>query len=385
MTDRSFERGADAVGRARERVVDTVGRATDQGPVADLPVTRRALLSGAGVAGVGALGGFATGSYLADRESPLGGLFRGGELDLTVAWETDSGTTVTGDGGVSVEVGPLSPGESGAATVEVALPDGENNPGYVWLRSHCPTPSTGAAAALSVGLWYVDCDDGSLASSDPVVAGDLCTVAEDLLSGIPLDGDPTTPGRDCLGAGDAVCLRLEWTLDEAYRGDEGTTVAFDVAAVQCRHGDGAANPFPAVAEGCDCGPYYGPGLSWMRVYACDPAAPDCDCVLVGTFELDEEYAACQGTDGITDNRVVPGRYDLFEDDDCVDTGYDLAVTDTRENADGETVAVAFALLADDGGPDLCAVELKADSTVVTYGPDALVDNHTDGLLATIQP
>lgn len=363
----------------------------DAGGRDGVPVTRRKLLSGVAAAGgAGALTGLGTGALLADREDLMGTFLQSGQLDLAVGWERPGGATDAGVGRTTIDVGPLGDGESGWAKLTVDLPQGgvTNNPAYVWFRTLCPEPINVATEQLSVALWYADCDDGSRVGTEPIVDGPLCEVADSLRGGVPLDGDPTTPGRDCLdttAGADPLCLRFEWSLDAGYEGEESTTVEFEFVGTQCRHDDGTTSPW-ADAQFPECECIERRGISWIRVWACNPDVTDeCVCDLVGKFELDGKYADCSGATGLTDNYVEPGLYDLFHDDDCEDTGYDLDVVDTRWKGDGEdreTTAVEFLLLEDDGtpGPELCLVEIKAGSTVVSYGPEDLVAHGTDGLL-----
>ena len=349
-------------------------------------ISRRKLLSGVALAGsAGAITGVGTGAVVFDSETFVGNLFRTGRLDLTVGWTDRSDGTNLSNGGVDLDVGPLSAGESGWSEITVDLPQDEddNNPAHLWLRTNCPDTSGSVAEALTVRLWYAH-SDGSRLEEGLVTDGPLCEVANDLRNGIPLDGDPMTPERDCLdtaGDGSPLTLRLEWSLDDDFVGTGSTAIGLEFFATQCRHDDGSVNPFPTVAA-CECGAdteYH--GVSFVEIWVCEGTEPDCQCTKLGKLELDDGYC---GVSGVEDNYVDVGVHDLYVDDDCEDTGYDVNVTATEETAEGETVGLAFELLDDEAepGPDLCSVVIKGGSGTVTYDAGDLGprSNGTNGVL-----
>lgn len=350
-------------------------------------VSRRKLLSGVALAGsAGALTGVGAGALVVDDDTFFDNLLRSGRLDLAVEWTDATGGTTVSNGGVDLDVGPLTAGDAGHSEITVDLPqDGgeDNNPAHLWLRTNCPSSTGDVAEALTVGLWYAH-PDGSRLENGLVVAGSLCEVGNDLRNGIPVDGDPTTPERDCLDATDGSPLRLrfEWSLDEAYEGTGTASVGLELFASQCRHDDGTASPFPAVPT-CDCGGDGADrhGVSFVEIWTCDAPEPDCECSVLGKLELDDGYC---GESGVGDNHVEVGVHDLYVDDDCEDTGVDVNVTATEEKEGGETVGLAFELLDGDGnpGPDVCRVVVKGGPGTVTYDADDLGprSNDTGGLL-----
>lgn len=338
-------------------------------------VDRRAVLAAvAALGGAGAFAGLGTGALLADRER-AGRSLAAGTVDLTVAWESPDGSG-TSDGAVTFDLELTPEDDSGHALVAVDLPQGErpNNPAYLWLRSFCPTPVSGLGDALAVELWYAD-DAGDRLGTAPIAAGSLNDVAESLRGGVAIDGDPSTPGTGCLDAAATgpLSLRFEWALGDGYGGvDDPTTLTVEFVATQCRFGD-ATNPFgPAPTEPCDSpedpGHY---AVSYVEVWVCDPAQPDCVCVELGKLEVG----------GSVD--LIPGTYDL-PDRDGADTGYDLVVTDAVENGEGEVVAVAFEVVLPGGDdPTLCRVDVKGGrgGALESYDGASLDGNATVGLLA----
>jgi hypothetical protein len=368
-----------------------------------VPVSRRGLLSAVVATGsVGAVTGLGTGAVLSDVEPFAENQFVAGELDLAVRWERTGGGGGTSGGTVSLDVAGLKPGESGASTIVIDLPqDGDtNNPAYVWLRGRCPDPSGALAAELRVALYYAAPDgsratDGSGDELVPIVEGQLCDAAEAVRNGVPIDAgtdpDPVVEPGDqiCLDTveGDPVRLRFEWELEETYEAGSGvsTSITFDFAARQCRHRDGTVNPFPKV-EPCACAS--GHGISYVEIYGCMGASPGCDGTLLGKIELEEGYC---GEAGIGENLIQPeNNYALHPDgDDCdEDTGYVVRVTDTRTKTEAgstETTAVELELFERSSDETLAPVDLGgvvvcSASYTVTYDADALAprSNSTEG-------
>lgn len=355
-------------------------------------IDRRRLLAAVATLGsAGALGGFGTHAVLADAE-PYDSTLESGRVDLEVSWAVDSGDSGTSDGPVSFDLELTPEDDDGSAVIEIDLPqDGDrNNPAYVWLRSFCPTPVSKLGAALEVALWYADAT-GARVGTAPIASGSLNDVTESLRGGLLVDGDgdPGTTEQSCLDTttGDALSLRFEWELEDSYDGDgAATTAEFEFAAVQCRYGDPADNPFPpALDVACDEPPVEQPpryGVSHLTVWICDPDQDGCVCIELGKLE---------------DVSFLPGTYD-FPDRDGVPTGYDLVVTAAAVQADdgtvtviadasaaptdSEVVGVAFELHARTGDdPTLCQVAVKGGTgPAELYGPDSLVGNATDGVL-----
>jgi hypothetical protein len=359
-------------------------------------ITRRSLLGAtAAVGGLGMLSGV-TGAVLRDGE--LFRVFNGaGHLDLAAAWRTSGGDDGTSGGSVSIDVGPLAPGESGFAVVDLRLPDdGTNNPGYLWFRTFCPESSTVLANALDVSLWYAEPDGDRLTGSEPLFEGTLCELTDAFREGSLLDAardTDATPGTQaCLQPdGSALSLRLEWELGE-YEGTESTTLDFQFVATQCRHSDGTDDPFAGlVVADCGCLETEGDpdpdgfhGVSFVAIYAMNGDA----CEFLGKFELDDGYAACYpGAVGgsLGDNFVDTGTYELFRDDDCEPTGHDLVVTETVTKGAGgdlETVGFTFDVEAHSGpDPTLCQVVVKGGPVgCAVYGPADLDGNGTGGVV-----
>lgn len=325
------------------------------------PLSRRTLLAGLGGAGlVGALGGAGTTAFFVDGERASSNAFRAGALDLELRCSGDGCGPAVEDG-LRLDLPDLHPGDVGTATVHLGIVD---NPGWLWLATSCPTSPL--EEILEVRLVIDRSCDGT--DRTTIAGGTLRSVLEELVAGRRLLDS-------CLRPAEEICLRIEWAFPRPddldvtrYEGLD-AAVEFRFHTEQCRHNDGLDSPFGEQ----ECEPPESDdrrGLSYLEVWGCLAAAPECACTRLGRLELSDAYAgACDGlaTDGITENRIRPGRYDLPVDDDCDDSGYDLLVTDTSER-DGETTAIAFELLDDAGepGPDLCRVVIKAGPTRVTY-------------------
>lgn len=328
-------------------------------------LTRRKVLASLGAAGgLGMAAGAGANALLFDVESFENNPFTSGNFNLVAGWGGET-TDLTIDG--------LVADSSGTEILDLAFPDGESNPGWLWFRPRCPDPQNAFASDLDVSLYYDETDE-------LIVSGDLCEVSTQLRAGTALDGQPGTDTIDCLPEGDSLPLRLEWSYGGT--GDGPVTWPIDVRAEQCRHNPTPENPFTETPA-CDCPQHH--GISWIKIYICsspDATAGSCDCQFLGKLALDDGYAACEPTDGISDNYIAPGTYDLFVDDDCEDTGYDVEIESTATKNDGsETTAVEFELLDPDGDdPVLCKVEIFGGGETVTYGPDSLDGNHTIGKL-----
>ncbi|WP_440990180.1 hypothetical protein [Haloarchaeobius baliensis] len=359
-------------------------------------LTRREILVGASViGGAGAISTASTYGALADLERFTGNSLQAGLLDLLVEWEHGDDTGAS-DGQVSIDLGTLTPGRQGYVTFTVDLPesdDGVNNPAFTWLRTFCPSTTGRLAGALTLSLQYVD--EAGLSLSDPLFEGTLCDIARTYQTGLPLDPafDPTATVPGCLNAVEdgPLHLRLDYELADDYVGEETVGLAFEFAAVACRHADPTEDgPFAGVtAVDCYCGPDRH-GVSYVEVYVCEDGAPGCHCVLLGKLELDDKLPENCGigtADTLGNNYIEPGRYTLPVDDDCEDTGYDIVVTETVTKPDenggrDEVVALAFHIEGDGDTPDptLCQVAIKGGRGVAYYGPEDLDSNGTDGVL-----
>lgn len=324
------------------------------------PLSRRRVLAAlATVGAAGSISGFGTGAVLSDRERGDNAI-AAGALDLTVDFEVldgprgPRGSAVHADGSsrVLLPIPALDRGDAGAVLVTLALPPLEgtvNNPAYVWLRSVCPDPTSTLPDHLAVSLWYADCETGARLDGGQLTpsGATLREVAEALLDGVPLDGAGragTAPGSQaCLA--DELCLRVEYELDETYVGDQTAALALDFVAVQCRHDDGRASPFPPAA-----------------VDACDPPEQRPKLPAISYVEVTFRDADGTRTGKIEDaHAFAPGTYPL-----AADPAVDLVVLSTFPTA-GEAQYVSFALDAPDGDdPDILKVVVKSGSGANVY-------------------
>lgn len=330
---------------------------TDPGP--PVPLSRREVLAAVGTVGtVGALSGVGTAALLSDTEVARGRL-QAGPLDLLIDCDEET-CLVDDDGTLSFEFADLEPGASGR--VELFLTQ-TGNPAWLWLGSTCPDEDL--ERAIDVRLAF---DRGCDGSVEYVADGTLDEVLFDLASGVRLTDE-------CLLGDEEACLILEWVFrnEPGVERYEGETLEFEFqfGAIQCRHNDGSTRPFPARECAVE-----GRGISHIEIWTCQDEAPECTCEPLGKLELSDTYLqSCPdiGTAGISENHIELGLYDLPQDDDCVDTTYDVLVTTVTDNPDGETVSLAFELLEADGepGPDICKVVVKSGRDTVVYGPDDL--------------
>jgi len=338
-------------------------------------VSRRQLLTGlAGAGATGALVGTGTASLFTDEEG-LRARLTAGAFDLVVerAGETSDGT-----------VPLVIDAPTGSERLTVRLPAERSNPGYAWLRTVCPGANLPPFAEdIAVTLSYVDCGDG-----DTIATGSLADVAAQLRGGVPLDPrclgpDAVAPGgQTCLSSAGEIDLLFEWDWDLTtdYDGGPRELVALEFAGLQCRNVDGTRSPFPDAGTTANC-ETEGPSPERHGISFCEVSADLGDgCERVGKIELEaDDY--CGQTDGVDESYVAEGTYDLCADgDDCVDTGYDLRITDTETKDGGtETVAVALELLDGDGpAPTLCAVRIKGGPETVVY--DSGFDGNATGRL-----
>lgn len=335
-----------------------------------LGVSRRQLLSAVGGAGtIGVLGGLGSAAFLSDRERFRNGLFLGGALDLELACGTPN-CNPTDDGVFQFTLQGLEPGASGTERIYL---EEVGNPAWLWLYSSCPTGEL--AEVLEATVTYDFACDGV---AEETVSGSLESVLEELHLGRRL-------GDRCLDSATRACLEFAWEFPDEPGAEKykGATADFELGfyAVQCRHNDGLTPP--VVTEPCP-GEHY--GISHIGIWGCLADEPDCECTKLGVLELSDAFVSKCSTlqlAGISENHIEPGVYDLPVDDDCVDSGYDVRVTDTVDDG-GETIAIAFELLdaSGDPGPDLCQVAITSSTTATTYDANDLAprSNSTEGLL-----
>jgi predicted ribosomally synthesized peptide with SipW-like signal peptide len=184
--------------------------------------------------------------------------------------------------GPVIDIADVKPGDFGEVTFDFALCD---NPGYVWLNGSLrdasengltepeaddPDEEAGVVELLDeirVTVWYdsgnnvledtesivTDREFGETPSSSAIaVSGDDRIVAQGTLrevltqlsvgSGIPLDADPTTDGRDCYTNSPTVhYVAFRWELPVDHANEiQSDSVTFDLGfyTEQCRHNDG---------------------------------------------------------------------------------------------------------------------------------------------------
>jgi len=340
-TDGADNRGTDG---AADRGTDRTG---NRGVV-----SRRRLLSALGAAGATGIGtGVAAEQFLGDTER-AGIDLEAGAFDLQVHWDVlegaRTGLSGSSDGAVRIPIEYDADHRSGGIRLRLAhtAVDG-NNPAAIWLRGSCPESFGTLGEVATVTLSSADCDTGE--PTRLLASGSMRDVFEDLTTGLALDGAPESDGTDCLQPDAPVCLRLEWDL-EGYVGGESATVSLAAIGSQCRH-DGRS--FPPFSPGAGC-----------------PPADSCPCCLdVGKLELE-----AGDPPGIGENAIEPGTYSFTEGT----AEYELRVTDTETKGSGETVAMAFELVSDDGAsaPDLCRVDVAGGPGLgpgpgtVTYRPSS---------------
>ncbi|QCC46282.1 hypothetical protein [Halobellus limi] len=325
---------------------------------------RRVLAALAAAGGAGALTGTGTAAVFRDAER-LDASVTAGTVDLVVEYELLSGPGTDGPAGSGTVDGPRvrlpvdslgADGDAGSMLLTFSLPqrgDAVNNPAALWLATDCPVPaSTALAEAVRLTLSYADCDSG--APVEEILSGSLRAVADGLRDGYRVDGDPTTPGIDCLT--DEVCLLVEYEL-AGYVGSETVDVPLWFSAVQCRHTT-PENPFAG-----------------RNTAPCPPADPCPCCRTLGKLEFEDGTQA-----GLDDSHAEPGTYAFTEGD----TDYGLEIYDTAEkDGERETVGVAFRLVnladGDAAVPGLCTVAVKGGPGFEQYDRDDGTAADTAGL------
>ncbi len=226
-----------------------------------------------------------------DREGFMNATFQEGFPDDGTRQAIESGDTdpcealadVPDDlDGPVIDIADVKPGDFGEVTFDFALCD---NPGYVWLNGALrdasengltepeaddPDEQDGVVELLDeirVTVWYdsgnnvledtesivTDREFGETPSSSAIaVSGDDRIVTQGTLrevltqlsvgSGIPLDADPTTDGRDCYTDSPTVhYVAFRWELPVDHANEiQSDSVTFDLGfyTEQCRHNDG---------------------------------------------------------------------------------------------------------------------------------------------------
>ena len=169
-----------------------------------------------------------------------------------------------------VAVDDVKPGDHGEVTFSLHLFD---NPGYLWLgggldgnrengqsEPENETDATGGDPGVGLGefgdaararIWYDENGDnvyqpGQEAEPNEtlIVEDSLSAVLAALSQGIPLDGDRSTPERDCYPNSTTQYLGFEWWVPVEVGNEIQTdSAAFTLSfyAEQCRHNDGIGN------------------------------------------------------------------------------------------------------------------------------------------------
>lgn len=350
---------------------------SDEGP--DIP--RRALLYGLAAGGIGAGSGAVSAAMLSDTEAFTGNLLSSGEVDLKTCWENkdDSSDCTPDDGSPQIDLGSVSNvGEGGSGLIRARLPDG-SNPAWVCFRTSCPEGTAGLEEKLNVTVWRdKNCDAMDDDFEEVLADGSLCEVLKTLHGGILIDGDPSTSDPDPFEPGEEVCLGFNWELDTDLNMKDSVDIDFDFHATQSRSTTPQdVCPTRTCDVTCDDGGD-GTGISYIEIYTNEGNG----CQKRGKIELLDDYC---GEAGISENVIDTGTCNLYEDDDCNNTGYDVTVTDTTtktEDGETETTAVEFDIVDSNGDAvDLCRVDIKGGQSEAEYTDQSnFVGNATDGLL-----
>lgn len=277
-------------------------------------LSRRKALAGLGTIGLASAGaGLGTSAYFNDTESFDNNSLTAGQLDLAVQAEVYEYQGQANSGGQSF--GPEVRNGDTSPTIRQQLTDVKpgdysygkfcfsivDNPGYIWAGGELTASDENAvtepeadasgennsettddldgdgelADAIEVTLFCVDHDyDPSEQSrpstssfSDVVAQGSLREVLAQLQTGIPLDADPSTDGRDAFQGSTSQsagfdngdkCLAFAWEVPTSVGNEIQTdSVEFDIAfaAYQERHNDGSQQPFADATVSSD---YFNP-------------------------------------------------------------------------------------------------------------------------------
>lgn len=249
------------------------------------PLRRRTVLGGFAATGTaGALtatGLYGIDAFLSDLELFGDGTVEEansidtGELDLGLAWESyydpangarelvdsvgDCGSGMLADGSrAAIDLSDVQPGDAGSTEFCLQVND---NPGWLYVESTCPSPRLERALEATV-RYDAGCDGDAepliLPSGESVseLSGSLCEVLATLGGGVRL-------GTDCVDPTTTHCMTLRWSFPEQeyknqYKQYEGTELTFglEFSAVQCRHNP---DPSPPTAGGCNPGSCAGRG------------------------------------------------------------------------------------------------------------------------------
>ncbi|GAA0669320.1 hypothetical protein ACFQDG_09860 [Natronoarchaeum mannanilyticum] len=301
--------------------------------------TRRSLL--ASIGGVGAFGaaGAKTLASLSDEEGVSGDL-QAGSVNVDV---TCDGCNVK-DGRLQLGLGSISPGESNSKTLQLSVPEG-TNPVRLWFRTGCPPVPDPLGAALEARVAVrPNCDDAKrrYPLGDEWIS--FSELRREFHGGIRLD-DPDDP---CLGAGEQLCLDVEYRLPEDATGVVGaeTGLVLDFYAQQCRHvsENDVESPFPD--EEC-------------------PAAECPDCVKLGKLEVSDDQLSIRTYD-------FDEQYGEFEGDDAYELEVFTVTNKEEEGNNQETVCASVGVLKDgseSAAPPICKVDVKGGDVTETYDID----------------
>ena len=320
-------------------------------------ISRRSVLGSlAAIGATGAVSSSATRALLTDEvvfggNSGNGGkanTIEAGELDFEHCWERDGEDCTPSADTTTLEFGDIEEGSSESATLRCAVQD---NPGWVWFRTGCPTDPCGLEAAMEVTLWFDESGDTAQegdneqiveVDGEPIEEVSLCQALSLLNQGVLLDGRPGTETVTPLDPDDTLSIGFEWEVTEPICGDEDDLdVTIEFYAEQARNNSTPTNPF----EPDDC--------------------PDCDV----------ECPECE------DPRTISFVAFCLDNDDGTIEADDLSFTPYyRDGESIEPYRLDWTWLGEttDGKSPLCSIVLKYGTTFHNFD----VDGATSGTVAT---
>lgn len=371
-------------------------------------LTRRKALAGLGTIGVASAGaGLGTSAFFSDTESFENNSLTAGQLDLAVEAtvyeyqgsakndgqsygpEVQNGQSPT----ISQQLSDIKPGDYSYGKFCFSIVD---NPGYIWAGGELTAndentvtePEADAdgendsettndrdgngelADAIDVTLYCVDHDydvstqgrPSESSFSDVVAEGSLREVLAQLQTGIPLDADPSTDGRDAFAGSSSQsagfdngdkCLAFAWEVPTSVGNEIQTdSVEFDIAftAFQERHNDGSQQPFADES------------------YSADYVNPDGieEPIPGGVLHADVSYGEEQVVYKLTFDEPSGSQYSLA-DPNYGSTSFSIAFNADSEDDDIYDFQVAWD--PDGGFPD----DPFGYSAVDESGPDWLKD------------
>ncbi|MFC7046612.1 SipW-dependent-type signal peptide-containing protein [Halobacteriaceae archaeon GCM10025711] len=164
-----------------------------------------------------------------------------------------------------IDLRDVKPGDSGEVTFSLHIFD---NPAYMWLFGDLKenlengetepeslvdeTDGGDLADAIMARLWYDDGDNVYQDGETVFAEGTLADVLDDLGSGIALDAEAETQGRQCYPNSTTQYVAFEWWLPlETGNEVQSDSVSFDLRfyAEQCRHNDGVTELQADVGSG----------------------------------------------------------------------------------------------------------------------------------------